>query len=979
MFNKFLRVVIIFAASLAMMLFVSVTVFAKSVDCAGDISGTAVSENTNSGTVYFGPEGGGDVPISLKILGKNEMGLAPANEMYEACVSTGDNETDDLYELRGWVWNDNLGFISLYCDGGGTNEGINCGPNNYGVTVGAFDGNKRMLSGYAWNDVFGWISFRNPVGEAIIYGVEADSDGNLSGYGWTAAGVWMNFDGGKLELPSAAPAANENCNGVLCVEITPDPTEGDFSAAVGASDAVKIADGVDGYYVHLYFQDSSIPDLNNFWNIYDQDVFSQTFKLNWKDTVKVNQLAGSSIGDSLKDVRTPFYDTSTNRSGAVTFKPLIWSDFQQYSENGVSVPGHYVSRQKISSYAPTTDANVSVTTSTDPVWYFENETFLVDLGLPGSERSELILNEAVFELRKKADGALVPPTVAYPNQKYALHFRFRPAVELNVLYANDNQDKIQAYRGIPLNFVLDARKIGTFPSAALDTTNIDLILDYDQQASSNWCEENYGSTEDEEKNFDFYFIEEDCGENDVDCRSVFTKQYRYGGGGALEDLVPGTIVNLQAVANLPENDVEGLEAACEVAAAPAIFSEVSYTYDNVSVSYYSNKLPRVAGSMIMNPAAVIKGNIYAPQAFRPNAGQQATAGDLNANETRDASFENVKKFLKDVNNLRSSGATECVIKGLGANGGAAIFGCSENVNYKKINIGTKENAQGQTVPKEVALYFYNSSVLLKTGYGNPLGDNYVLIVEGGNLFMDDDVWKEDSADAGLSVVVFRGFGQNYGQAGNVYLKPTVKNMRANLMLDGSLFSYSGNHSGRSVMSGEPIWNSFAEMQNALKMQFRLEGSLSSRNTIGGSEVKGNYLLLGTGEVVEGPNYDLAERMRAQIYDLNYLRMVIPELEMYEGLPVDQKCRKALSYDDIALIESGGTLIGPNGKVCDGIDPFKLFDAGATNSETGDLVPPKDTSILARGSDPNSDFDPVYIEYVPSDSFVFTSEGETSID
>ncbi len=59
----------------------------------------------------------------------------------------------DTVYLKGWYWNDNLGWISLYCPGdGGPNRGIPCGFVKYGVSIDIF-GN---LSGYAWSPV-GWI------------------------------------------------------------------------------------------------------------------------------------------------------------------------------------------------------------------------------------------------------------------------------------------------------------------------------------------------------------------------------------------------------------------------------------------------------------------------------------------------------------------------------------------------------------------------------------------------------------------------------------------------------------------------------------------------------------------------------------------------------------------------------------------------------------------------------------------------------
>lgn len=55
--------------------------------------------------------------------------------------------------LSGYAWSDNIGWISFNC----TNDS-SCGTSNYGVTV---NGTSGDLSGYAWSDNVGWVSF-NP-------------------------------------------------------------------------------------------------------------------------------------------------------------------------------------------------------------------------------------------------------------------------------------------------------------------------------------------------------------------------------------------------------------------------------------------------------------------------------------------------------------------------------------------------------------------------------------------------------------------------------------------------------------------------------------------------------------------------------------------------------------------------------------------------------------------------------------------------
>lgn len=58
--------------------------------------------------------------------------------------------------LSGYAWSDTIGWISFDCAHGSPTGGSICGTSNYGVTVG---GDNTTLAGYAWSDNVGWISF----------------------------------------------------------------------------------------------------------------------------------------------------------------------------------------------------------------------------------------------------------------------------------------------------------------------------------------------------------------------------------------------------------------------------------------------------------------------------------------------------------------------------------------------------------------------------------------------------------------------------------------------------------------------------------------------------------------------------------------------------------------------------------------------------------------------------------------------------
>lgn len=61
-------------------------------------------------------------------------------------------------ELSGWAWSDAVGWISFSCENEGTSG---CAGRDYGVSVvnsSDYPG-QAELQGFAWNDIAGWISF----------------------------------------------------------------------------------------------------------------------------------------------------------------------------------------------------------------------------------------------------------------------------------------------------------------------------------------------------------------------------------------------------------------------------------------------------------------------------------------------------------------------------------------------------------------------------------------------------------------------------------------------------------------------------------------------------------------------------------------------------------------------------------------------------------------------------------------------------
>ena len=86
-----------------------------------------------------------------------------------SCVDTGSCGTvdygvtnDGAGTLAGYAWAENVGWISFSCA-----NTSSCGTSNYGVTI---DPNTGVFDGKAWAENVGWISFA-PMGGAVAFGV----------------------------------------------------------------------------------------------------------------------------------------------------------------------------------------------------------------------------------------------------------------------------------------------------------------------------------------------------------------------------------------------------------------------------------------------------------------------------------------------------------------------------------------------------------------------------------------------------------------------------------------------------------------------------------------------------------------------------------------------------------------------------------------------------------------------------------------
>ncbi len=1080
MFSKILRSFLIFCIAGGMFSLTALTVFAEGDGlCTGMVMGTTIKENENAGQTYFDSHGGPanitDLPVDkqnkygqvvdLSIIGLNP-GLAPADREQAACAESesgtyNDAETGDMlyeYGLQGYAWNDNLGFISFYCNAG-QNAGIACGNFDYGVKVGTEVNGKRDLFGYAWNSIFGYIKFKGeyaggvnesgpfvanaagidinvdgnnynvkvvntwedfplqganiivngvnynnlaigdtfgignatfeikaipapfpivmftvsvPAGNAT-YGVQMDPNGNLSGYAWTQAGVWMNFSGAQIELPGqnvVIPEGTGVCNILpkpyACIEVVPEASGNE-------------------YKLNLYLRkEDGVTPL-------DIDDYNISLNFIWEDTVKINQLAYSnSPADlSLNTNSTPW----KSGKGGVLYKPISIADTASLKNSFTKVvgeDGHYVMNKSIKSYAPTSNENVSMTTSTLPPILFSNEFFVDKLALnnvvwsDSIEENNLTLKSISYNISPKAGGN-VEAGVIYPNGKgNGYKFKFESLVSLTTLYASGNEDKIIGFRNLPMSFMVGATKAEEADNVT-SKEEIYLALDYDKiaVAEAEACAE----TPQEYKNFDYHFLNVAGVQIAVNYAN---SQWTFNGSNesfvhavkyTLNQL-KGDPIQINAVATLPsydsdlsaqENIAEGqaepLPLPCDIVKGPTLYSVIKYqaTYDGKTrnVYYYGNKLPRLI-SEAFNPSAVVHGNIYASDAFSTTASHTTqSTGYVAIDVFRNTINENIKKQLGDID----KGSGKCTITELNEDG-IVSDDCLGGGDYEVFE-----------VDDENVIYFNNTEVTLdldKEADGDSkFAGKWALVIQDAPLYIDNDLYHVDINDGSLAIAVIKSYEGDCADD-NIYLHADVKNVDANIVSDCSLYSYHPDV-GIDNITGIPDWT-YQEMTEKLNKQKFFRGSLATRNTLGGADLDSlmgaKYLKIGTGEVFELPVTD-EQRLRAQIDDLNYFAFFRLNVQTAaNGLPIDQSCQKALTIDEMVQIQNAvmglaDPVIGENGNFCDGIDVTIPYDP---NSGVGDLVTDVDESLLAEGLDHEKDFAPLYIKQYDSDSFIFKKAG-----
>lgn len=838
------------------------------------------------------------------------------------------------YQVKGWAWDDNLGWISMYCeDEDGniatpyTNTGIACGGFKYGVTI---DENGDFY-GYAWGDNVGWISFNNgafsrvkieidpPECQGYVYGpVPPDpvcaAHSKTDTMAWSDNVGWIDFDG---VLFPWFQVTEEIIEPNVTVELIPDPNTKLKTAAV-LTDKPPVANGVDGYTVRVTILDQDGLPL-------EEPRYQTDINLIWgpggsnRDTVKKNQttnVAANLLGS------IPACTPHANR--AVT-KPCLFTTGDNYLGLGVW-------EGLITSVAPTSNMNKKLKPADPPTFppsetiVYDYEKFIVPVGKTVAETNDLTLSSVDIDVLDTANGLWVYGDVVngtpvnrgfnIPEIRNVV-MKFLPQTEVVTLNEDDNIDYIDVNVNEPQSFSIQ----GT--AGAGDVVTL------------------YGGLEPLVTGLNMVF------DSDANGEVLFGEPVQIDATGWLN----GPLFNFIA------------GVAQQAGAQVSQYLKGIYIYSIVSdpvngVFYYSNKLPRVVGSTGVQPVAILRGSVYSVGAVTTTTTQGdpiRSLGEISTNLLRDQVFRNVSGLIAGAS--QPSKDPVMLVEG----DSSRLGGFQSGTGIIKPLLEDNND-----VPK---VYYSGGDIYVgRLGDINPLtwtGER-TIVTTGGNIYIDQDLYNAAiSPRPKLGLIALKDFSASaevQAMQGHVYIHNTVTNVQANIFADGSVFSYYDKAQGFQP-DGRPVFADVNDYEDKTRYhQLFIEGSVASQNTIGGSTRMPR---------IDGMGIEVgSDVLRARQYDLNFLRMYTglinraPDgtaLDAITGLPL-------ASESDLRVVTATG------------LPWSKYLDVGG---EFGDLWPPNDLApgsyYPADGLDALTDLGSTYIFYDPPSPMLPGFQGGTEFD
>ena len=133
-----------------------------------------------------------------------------------------------------------------------------------------------------------------------------------------------------------------------------------------------------------------------------------------------------------------------------------------------------------------------------------------------------------------------------------------------------------------------------------------------------------------------------------------------------------------------------------------------------------------------------------------------------------------------------------------------------------------------------------------------------VVLEDRNLSITGDFIYDNSPEASIGFILINSTYEPYPESGNIFIQNTVERFVGTYFADGTLTS-TDLLSGLNISSVSSSLD--RDSTSALSTQLLLEGTLFTRNTLGGSSIS---------DMVD-PWGSSTDKDQAQLYDLDYVR------------------------------------------------------------------------------------------------------------
>lgn len=773
--------------------------------------------------------------------------------------------------LEGWVWNDNLGWISLYCSGGpgakGQNLGVACGSIRYNVDFKVSGGvwpnyTNVTMSGYAWGDNIGWISFdsnhhqMSPVASGANRGLISASSSPAAIHAWTETVGWLDWSGVWFHWEDTDPPVVDPdvlkyisiCSSkdqIPYVLITDPKCTCDLDGTcpvIVDENKIPDANGIDKYDIEIPFVDNNvkIPDtrieqcattsLSLTQTTVGGKEYCARMELTWEDGVDYVQTSAASQNQAAN----PF---ATNNNGA-TRKPLGYNLSGGVLPDFVYSPGAELWGANVTSLAPTSERN----------------------SFNGMENEKFYFNPVLSPYNTSLTGQ----NVLKLKELKLLFFKYGVGgAQGECIYGNINAGKCEMRNymkagGTTLSFnpLLSADKLsymqGDKPLNFINITSPDLALKFDystkvKDGASGASVEIKTGLQDESSVYRLRFI-----------NSAFPV--------SPDDEPKYTVDSLMAVIGMPGDKIAQLFSSIGGAtispnAGPYVYTIAKYTVGGKDVEYFSTKLPRVKAGLLLNPVAKVQGNVYVTD-FGQKASDVAlrSLGNISSNLRREAVVRNVARYLSGNKNILPGSRQ--------VTNGASITGLNE------------------LVPGKV-FYVKDGDLTIDCGVSCTFDKNVTFIVENGNVVVDSNLLSANSKTQ-IGIIAIRDLNGNKKNQGFLYVNKDVTWLQnTQIYVDRVLQSYDKAKALGFDSNGfvKHVGDDY-ERQQSFQNQLVIEGTVSSMNGIGNASrnpaTDENGLKLSGNGYCSNYALDLTGICRARVVDLNYLRYYGPGLEVCTG-------------------------------------------------------------------------------------------------